>query len=187
MIKSIQYKPTGKIVIFSLVLTNVVYAVMLGYTIPMLMEYSSGLPIFDMSPSGYSYEQASILLSNLGEDGRDFYFLQLALDFVYPALFGMSYYFLIQWILYKSAIKNIMWQWVSLLPIVAAGFDYSENINIWIMLSSFPDLPELLVKVASKLTIAKSMLVLSYWVGLLVLILFVLARKFSRRSVDTVS
>ncbi|MGL6313501.1 hypothetical protein [Vibrio sp. WXL103] len=182
MMRFRQFKPTGKLVIMSLVLTNVVYAVMLGYTIPTLMVYSSGLPIFDMSPSGYSYEQAITLLENLGEAGREFYLVQLALDSVYPALFGFSYFALFQWILNKAAISSRLWQWLSVVPIAAALFDYSENVSIWLMLSSFTNLSEGLVKAASGLTIAKSMLVVGYWFGLLVLIVTVLVRKLTNRK-----
>lgn len=178
----LRIKPEGKWVVALLIVTNTVYAIMLTYTIPTLMEYSAGLPIFDLSPMGYSYGQAVKLLSALGNIGREFYLIQLALDLVYPFLFGLSYYLLFQWILSKNYIRSSVWQLMSVLPILAALFDYSENIGIWLMLSSFPNLSEVLVKTVSMLTMAKSMLVMSYWLCLFVLMAVVLVRIFKNRN-----
>ncbi|WP_087018219.1 hypothetical protein [Thaumasiovibrio subtropicus] len=182
MIKHIKINPAGRLVIASVVLTNIVYAIMLCYTIPTLMAFSSGLPIFDMSPAGYNVEQATRLLDNLGETGRAFYRYQLALDLIYPALFGLSYFALFQWILNKNAITRTTWRWISILPIIAALFDYLENITVWLMLRSFPNVSELLVKVASTLTVTKSTLVMSYWCSLLVLLFILTIRKFKNRD-----
>lgn len=94
MIRYLPKLPSGKQIITLLILTNLIYALMLGYTIPTLMEYSSGLPIFDISPMGYSYDQAMTLLISLGGEGRAFYLTQLALDMIYPAMFAVTYYLL---------------------------------------------------------------------------------------------
>jgi len=178
-----RYKPTGKVVIASLVLAHLVYALMLGYTIPRLVELSAGLPIFDMSPSGYSYDQALALLGALGESGREFYLIQLGLDLFYPALFGFSFFALFKWLLHENAIQVDAWHKIATLPILAALFDYAENVSVYRMLVAYPDLTESMVDTASKLTIVKSVLVLSYWLCLVALVCVVVARKITKRDV----
>lgn len=182
MFEHLGSKVSGKMVIALLVVTNLVYFFMLGYSIPKLMEYSSGLPIFDMSPTGYRYEDALALLTALGNEGRAFYHTQLAIDLLYPALFVACYFALFQWLMKWGNTKSHVWQWVSLLPIFAAASDYAENMAIWLMLSDFPGLSSLLVTVASALTITKSAVTTMYWLALLVLIAIVSVQKYKKRT-----
>ncbi|GMQ46670.1 hypothetical protein [Vibrio sp. 10N] len=167
MIGYLPKLPSGRQVIALMIVTNVIYALMLGYTIPTLMEYASGLPIFDMSPMGYSYDQAMTLLDALGGEGRAFYLTQLALDMIYPALFALTYYLLFVWLLSKCGITNGVWQWLAVLPVLSALCDYLENISIWLMLSNYEDVTPLMVEMASLFTVAKSMLGMLYWMFLL--------------------
>ena len=82
---------SGKVVLCLFVITNAVYLVMLSETIPRVQSFAPNMPLFDLSPAGYSREQAISLLKSLGPEGRKAYlFPQLALDFVYPGLFAIS-------------------------------------------------------------------------------------------------
>ncbi len=182
MFKHLGSKVTGKRVIALLIVTNLVYFFMLGYSIPKLMGYSSGLPIFDMSPTGYSYDEALALLTALGREGREFYYTQLAIDLLYPALFAACYFSLFQWLIKWGETRHQIWQWVSLLPIFAAVSDYAENMAIWLMLSDFPAISHLLVTVSSALTITKSGVTTVYWLALLVLIAMALVQKYKKRT-----
>lgn len=156
------------------ILTNAVYFVMLNYSIPELLSASDGLPIFDMSPSGYSYQQALALLSSLGEEGRNFYLsTQLVLDLFYPLLFGLCYFSLLQWLIKLIQLKRRALTVLSFLPFLACAFDYTENVGIWLMLSSYPDLSKTLVTISSVLTVTKSILTMAYFTGLLVVLILV--------------
>lgn len=50
-------------------LTNVVYAAMLMYSLPLVSSFAPPLVLFDMSPMGYSHTHAIELLSTLGVEG----------------------------------------------------------------------------------------------------------------------
>jgi mannose/fructose/N-acetylgalactosamine-specific phosphotransferase system component IID len=176
MIRYLPKLPSGRQIIVLLIVTNLIYALMLGYTIPTLMEYSSGLPIFDMSPMGYSYDQAMTLLVALGGEGRAFYLTQLALDMIYPAMFAMTYYLLFVWLLAKCGIINGVWQWLAMLPVLSAVADYLENISIWLMLSSYEDVTPLMAETASMFTVTKSMLGMLYWIFLLAFVVVAIVR-----------
>ncbi|MGR5175325.1 hypothetical protein ACPV4B_01000 [Vibrio parahaemolyticus] len=182
MFSRVRSRITGKQVIGIFVLTNLVYGVMLSFSIPKLMSYSSGLPIFDMSPMGYSFAEAAELLFALGSDGREFYMTQLTLDTLYPFLFGLCYFVLLQWVIKKGNVSGVQWQWLSLFPIVAALFDYLENICIYLMLSSFPELSTTLVSISSAFTITKSALTTVYWLGLVILIIMITIQKYRHRA-----
>src|SRR3989339_595059 len=92
----------SKRVILLFVLTNIIYVIMLGITIPKVMSFSGGMKLLDMLPTGYTAEYVNSLLSALGEKGRDAYlFNQLPVDMIYPFLFGVSYCLILAYFLNK--------------------------------------------------------------------------------------
>ncbi|NRB41484.1 MAG: hypothetical protein HRU20_23935 [Pseudomonadales bacterium] len=147
----------GKTVILLFIITNLIYASMLMYSLPLVSSYAPELVLFDMSPMGYSYIQAIELLTSLGVDGRNAYLsVQLPLDFIYPGMFSVSYALLITWMLKQYLPKDSKLFFIAFVPFLAGGFDYLENISIIAMLVSFPDISENLVSSASVFTIVKS-------------------------------
>ena len=178
MIQTLQSRITGKIVLILFMAANGVYLAMLGYSIPQVMAHSDGLPLFDMSPMGYSYEDALALLNQLGEEGRNAYLsLQLVLDLFYPALFGLCYFCLAQWLFKLGRLNNRLWLVISLLPILVCVSDYAENVSIWLMLTKYPSVSELLVAVSSFFTLLKSISTMVYFAGLTILLCLLASRK----------
>ena len=83
---------SGKNVLILFMFTQVVYGIMLGFSIPNVMQYSSGMKILDLIPTGYSPEYVQKLFKTLGEAGRGVYlYQQIPLDMIYPGLFAVSY------------------------------------------------------------------------------------------------
>ncbi|MCP5039258.1 MAG: hypothetical protein GY945_16825 [Rhodobacteraceae bacterium] len=130
-----------------------VYGVMLFWSLPQLSNLSGGVAMFDLSPGGYTFEQAHTILDALGYEGRDFYLqVQHRLDTAYPALLALVL-ILSFWRLYPR-----FWAiGFSLLAMLAAGFDYLENAAVAVMLRAGPEsLSEAMVAVASRWTVLKS-------------------------------
>jgi len=153
---------------------------MILYTIPIISAYAPKLPIFDLSPSGYSYEYAKELLFALGSDGRNMYLnTQLPLDFIYPGLFSISYSLMLVWLFRKSFSEDSKIHYLFLVPFLAGFFDYLENVFIIKMISSYPDLQMSTVNTASFFTVLKSgFTVLFFTLLLLGFILFFKKRFF---------
>jgi len=150
---------TGRVVLGLFFITNAVYLVMLLGTIPPVQSFAPSLPLFDLSPAGYSYEQSMTLLEALGAEGRRVYlFPQLALDFVYPGLFAISYSLTLMWVYRKRVRPESAFFYVTLLPVAAGFCDYAENILIIQMIRTYPMVSENLVSAASTFTLLKSML-----------------------------
>lgn len=157
LITYFQHVSHGKTVLLLFIITNLIYATMLMYSLPLVSSYASELVLFDMSPTGYSYKQAIELLTSLGSDGRNAYLsVQLPLDFIYPGMFSVSYALLITWTLKQYLPKDSKLFFIAFIPLLAGGFDYLENISIIAMLESFPNISENLVSSASAFTIVKS-------------------------------
>ncbi len=98
---------TGKVVLAFIIPAIIVYFIMLLYTIPQVSAYAPGINLFDLSPTGYSFEYAIKLLDTLGSDGRELYlYRQLPLDFIYPGLFAVSCSLLLSWLLLTTQKTN---------------------------------------------------------------------------------
>ena len=150
------------------VVTNIIYAFMLGVTIPKVMSFSGGMKIIDMMPAGYNSEYVRTLLTALGEKGRATYlYNQIPVDMIYPLLFAVSYCLTLAYVIDKLGESDGPLFYVSFLPILAGTFDYCENIGIIRMLNDFPKLSESLVSSTSLFSVAKSTCTTIYFIILI--------------------
>ena len=169
LIGFMQKYSTGKVISVLFILTMTVYIAMLSYSIPVVSAFSPELPIFDLSPLGYSLNYASELLNSLGVEGRNLYLsTQLPLDFIYPGLFSITYSLLLVWLFGKTFNVNSKIYYFALVPFLAGIFDYVENVFIIKMINTFPDLQVTTVKIASTFTILKSSFTMFFFVLLII-------------------
>ena len=183
----LQNASSGKLVLILFVLTNVVYATIQGYSIPLVLSFSPESILFDMSPTGYGYAEAIELLESLGPEGRNAYLsVQIPIDLVYPAMFGISYALMITWILKQGPPKHSRAHFLAFIPVFAGLFDYLENASIVAMLYAFPDVSENLVQVASSFTLAKSVLTSLFFLFLLISLVYlaIWRLKGGQRPID---
>ncbi|MDR9826714.1 hypothetical protein RCJ22_13960 [Vibrio sp. FNV 38] len=181
MYQRLQSQISGKLVLALFIAANSVYITMLIYSIPMLVQYSGGIPIFDITPMGYSHEEAMTLLMALGEEGRNAYVsIQLRLDILYPILFALCYFSLLQWLIRIGELSHRFWSYLSIIPIFVCVFDYAENICIWFMIQGYPTITESLVLTSSTFTFAKSVSTMIYFIGLILVIVILISRWLLR-------
>ncbi len=126
-------------------MTAINYAMMLFFSLPVLVSEANGLWPFDARIFGYSVEQARIYISTISNEGLAFYLTtQSMLDFSFPALYALS---LILTFYHLAPKLPVLY----LLPLAAALFDYYENATVTrILLSAEPEAA--LVGLASLLT-----------------------------------
>jgi len=173
-----QRVSTGKVVIALIIPAIIVYFAMLLYTIPQVSAYAPGINLFDLSPTGYSFEYANKLLDTLGSDGRELYlYRQLPLDFIYPGLFAGSCSLLLSWLFLKTQKTNSKLFYCSYIPVAAGLFDYFENVFIVSILTSYPNVSEVSVSLASSMTIAKSVLTTAFFGVLIIGVILNLKKK----------
>ena len=75
---------------------------------------------------------------------------QFSLDFVYPGLFAISFCLLLSWLFARNLRADSKMFYLCLVPLFSGLFDYLENICIVFMLTSFPNVPKLLVASARR-------------------------------------
>lgn len=173
----------GKNVLILFLLTMLIYATMLMYTIPMVQSHAPDLALFDLSPTGYSYEHAASLLQELGLEGRQIYLTrQLPLDFIYPGLFAISYSLFLLWLFSKGFKENAKIFSLAFIPVFGGVFDYLENICIIIMLKTFPTTSLMLVKISSTFTLLKGIFTTLFFILLFVGIGAALLKNFKAKK-----
>ncbi len=180
LIRFMQKHSTGKLVFVLFLLAMAVYSIMLLYSIPAVTAFAPEMPIFDLSPLGYSFNYANELLNTLGTEGRNLYLTtQLPLDFIYPGLFSLTYSLMLVWLFGKIFNRKSKIYYFLFVPFLAGIFDYAENIFIIKMINSFPDLQVSTVKVANIFTLLKSSFTMLFFILLIVGFALLLKQKLS--------
>jgi len=158
-LKSSAPQPRGRNVLLAFVAAQIVYAAMIGVTLPWLETRAGGLIPFDMLPGGYDLVAAQQLLDALGDEGRAFYLTrQIPLDLLYPGLFALAYSLSWRW-LAPRAWPGAPWLVKFSRVAIAAGLaDYVENAFIIVMLTSYPHITTEFVTAASIATVIKAVL-----------------------------
>jgi len=119
-----------------------------GIGVAGLLKITGGANILDFE-FGYSYEKAYNMLTALGVEGRTFYLTKiLPMDYPFPLTYMLFYIGFIA-LLIKHTAKNKPYRFLLFIPVLAMLFDWIENIGLITMLSSYPNLLEWAVPVAS--------------------------------------
>ena len=127
--------------------------------------------------SWYTYDEAMTLLEGYGSDGRTIYlWSSLLMDTLFPVM----YVTFLAGLIHRFRLSDRMW-WVALIPLVAGILDLTENVQISLMLISYPDVGELQTATAAIFTAAKHWMF--YISGIIALALLAVssARAFRRR------
>ena len=163
---------SGKKVLGLFVLTNVVYIFMLTVTIPRTMNFSNGIKLLDMMPTGYDLNYVNELFSALGENGRQIYLRnQIPVDMIYPLLFALSYALLLAYFLKKLNKLKVPFTYLCLLPVLTGIADYLENFGIINLLNNYPDLSDTAVQATSTFSLIKSISTSAFFVVLIVILI----------------
>lgn len=135
----------------------IIYFIMVLGPLRYLSDLALVLP-FDLRPAGYSQADAAVLLEALGEAGRQYYLTrQIPLDTLYPALLALTLISTLRWRAVRFG-PTLMTRIGAHFAILAAAFDYLENLGISLMLLAGPASDPSLINATSTATILKSAL-----------------------------
>ena len=174
---------SGKNVLFFFVVTQIFYGTMLFFSVPKVVQYSNGMKILDMLPTGYRAEYVQTLFQTLGETGRTIYlFQQIPLDMFYPGLFAISFSLLLTFIFEKVFSKESKLQLLSIVPIFGGLFDYFENIGIIVMLLIYPNFQPWIARITNIFSVLKSTFTIIMFALLTIGIIMFLIKKLKNRK-----
>ena len=151
------------------------YAFVFGtilFTIVQITQASGGSGILDFE-RGYTHTKVMEVLSSYGERGMQLYARIQWLDLLNPALYSL--------VLAVVAHKILQGRgpiWLPVLALLGGVGDYLENITLFLITRSFPDVSESLVEVSTGLSWLKNGLMAVSGLSLIVAVIIWLWRRF---------
>lgn len=109
--------------------------------LPEFLHYSDNVKNPDQFFT-YDVEYIVDLYQKLGEEGRQFYFKMLGVDFFYTTISGVGYSLLLAALVKKE-------KWYIILPLFLTLSDVFENISQIILMNNFPNISTSVVAISS--------------------------------------
>lgn len=178
-----SYRISWLWVAVSLIISNLIFAAIMLWSLPHLASFANGLMMFDTRPTGYNLQQAKNIIAALGQDGQYFYLnTQLWLDAIYPASFAIAFGLLIakfsQILHYQTRLITVL----LVAPLLTVIFDYTENYYIADMLQNPNHITAKMVEAANFATISKSVASSITQIIAFILLLTTLFKKFRKKT-----
>lgn len=121
-----------------------------------LRSINNGIGMLDMLSGGYSPTQVYGMFARIGETGRVGYAQLLGLDVIFAIVYMLLLSLLLTLLLRWSGLTD-RWMLLNLLPVLRSGLDLLENGFLLTLLFSYPTQLDLMVKIASTVTVTKWM------------------------------
>lgn len=147
-----------------LLLLTVLYALVFGLiisTISKLTDITGGIGILDFD-QGYTHGRVIEVFSSYGEAGMTLYSRIQLLDLLNPALYSLLISSLVYLLVRHSKVI-----WLSIIPLLAGLLDYFENLTLYLLVKSYPDISVSLVSFSSALSIIKNIALFSTMAALI--------------------
>ncbi len=181
ILQKVNSLATWKSVIFFGVIFVVAITIFMGkpFGVWQLGSITNGVGILDLQ-NFYTSDQAYHVLEQQGEIGRQFYVRLLTnVDSFFPLVTALFAMFLITFLFKQWLSTDSKWRYLSLVPVVAAIFDYMENICILKMIARYPDKLTGFASLAGIMTGAKTLLLLVVIVTILVALVGLFCKKLA--------
>ncbi len=102
-----------------------------------IKKVDGGLESLDIR-SSYSPADVNSLFQALGLSGIVFYKKILIVDMLFPLIYGLWFILVLRLLQKNMGRLGKLTAWVAWFPVATVLLDFTENINTWLMLSSFP-------------------------------------------------
>lgn len=145
-------------------------------TLHTLNGLTGGAGILDFH-QGYSLDTVRDVFDSYGQAGFRLYERIQLLDLVNPAIYSLLMSCVI-FLLFKTQA----YAWPVSLPLIAGLLDYAENLTLFLLSRSYPELSPVLVKMSSLLSMAKNAALVCAVVALLAGIALWIGIKRHRKS-----
>lgn len=135
------------------------------FSLGQLNDLTGGYTILDFD-RGYSYERVHEVLGSYGAEGMELNGRIQFLDLFNPALYSLI----------AATLTYLLWngrgpKWLPLVALLGGLGDYLENVTLYLLARSYPDISESLVSLSSSLSLLKNILlpiaILPFLVGLI--------------------
>ncbi len=131
---------------------------------------------------GYSFADIQAAFNSIGIEGLRVWAIAHSLDFLFPLAYSFSMMFGIMLELNIVNKNSGLLRKTIFLPLAAGIADYIENTLILSQIITFPTLSELVISIASLVTLAKWVFLIFGFVVVFVLLILIVYKRFSSKG-----
>ena len=128
---------------------------------------------------GYSFSEIQIAFTSIGAEGLQMWAIAHSPDFLFPLAYSFSMMFGIMMQLNSLDKNSGILRKTVLLPLLGGIADYIENTLILSQIAVFPNLSELVIALASVVTLFKWTFLMLGFVVIFGLLIFMVYRRFA--------
>jgi len=172
--ESLSKLATLRNILGGLAVTVVLLAVMGIWLTPEMQAISGGLTILDMR-IGYTTSDVLELFTALGSEGLALYSILQVIDMLFPLTYASTMTFAMIYLSPDLLKEKRFTKIVFFFPLIAAAFDYLENVLIATQIAAFPALSELAIVVASTVTWLKWMFLFMAFILLIIFLILAMS------------
>lgn len=113
-----------------------VFTLFLLIILPWVSQQSITMGLTTSIDTNFSFNPHGIyaIVASYGPEGRAYYILQRwTFDVMWPFVYALPL-----WISIRQLVADSRWRWLSLIPLLAMGFDYMENIVFTMVVGLYP-------------------------------------------------
>lgn len=137
-----------------IVVLLILYAIVFGAILSALSRLTAltgGIGILDFD-RGYSVNRVHQVFGSYGDEGFSLYMQIQLLDLFNPAIYSLI----------LACLTYLLWKhhraaWVVALPLVAGLLDYAENLTLFLLARTYPEVSAGLVGLSSMLSLTKNL------------------------------
>lgn len=171
--KLIDNLTAPRAILILIILYGAVFGTIL-FTLAQLTEISGGYGILDFD-QGYDMARVQEVFGSYGSEGMKLYGRIQSLDLINPALYSLI----------AAVFTRLLWRergpdWLCLAPLLGGLGDYTENVTLFLLARSYPEISTGLVSTSSTLSLAKNGLMVIGMLPLLVGIVLLVLRLMRR-------
>ena len=148
---------TGRNVLIFVLLHILLIAVFMTVFLPATQEYTNG----SMLMFSFDAREAYTAMNDLTEDGRNAYIALGLFDIIIPLMYSIEFCLIIVYFLKKISLRTRLTELLVIVPFLLGLVNILENVSIISLLLIFPEVPGVLLILASVFSLLKLVFFLS--------------------------
>lgn len=162
-------------------LASMLIVIVMGYLTQILVYDIYGDFTMPDTRLGYTFAEIQAAFASIGSEGLLLWAQVHLLDYIFPLTYSFAMVFGIMLELRSTYPSKSWMRYFILLPLLGGIADYVENLLILSQVLSFPNLSELIITIASAVTILKWVFLAAGFIVIICLIVVVVFKRVSSR------
>jgi hypothetical protein len=167
---------------FFLILSWLLFFLFIVLVLPAVSEQARNQGLSASIDTNFSFNPSEIarIISDYGIDGRRYYLWQRwTFDLIWPLVYGFPLYLTLKTL--SATLHQSKFTWLAVVPMVATGLDYLENIIFTLVILNYPAPMFLWITIGVFVSGLKWLALISAYMLLIIFMILILLRFIRRK------